>query len=221
MTIADVFDDLGWWLTVVIITGATLLGWARFRQLPASLRYLTLFAGFEATIELTSKLLIRVFHLKSNLFLIPLDAIGSVGLLALAYGHALQSAAFTKAMPWVLGVFGSYVLFDTLTKLGLVSFAPSVQVITDLLFFSFAGLYFQKMLNELQVTRLRREPFFWMSAGTVVYALGDLQLALFSNYILLHIPLQQQLTTISFVRVFLLFTFYSGCFLALWMRPQR
>jgi hypothetical protein len=221
MTIADVFDDLGWWLTVVTITGATLLGLARFRQLPASLRYLTLFAGFEATIELTSKLLIRVFHLKSNLFLIPLDAIGSVGLLALAYGHALQSAAFTKAMPWVLGVFGSYVLFDTLTKLGLVGFAPSVQVITDLLFFSFAGLYFQKMLNELQVTHLRREPFFWMSAGTVVYALGDLQLALFSNYILLHIPLQQQLTTISFVRVFLLFTFYSGCFLALWMRPQR
>jgi hypothetical protein len=221
MTTASIFSDLGWWLTVIIITGACLLGLVHFRQLPTSLRYLTLFAGFEASIETSSRALIRIFHLKSNLFLLPLDAIGTVGLLVLAYGHALQSVAFSRVMPWVLGIFGSYVLFDTLTELGTVRYIPGVQVTGDLLMLSLAGLYFQQLLNELQVVHLRREPFFWMSVGIVVYALGDLQLALFGNYILHHVSPQTQLITFSLVRVALLFTFYSGCFLALWMRPQR
>jgi hypothetical protein len=144
-----------------------------------------------------------------------------VGLLALAYGHALQSAAFSRVMPWVLCAFGSYVLFDTLTELGTVRFTPSVHVIGDLLMLSMAGLYFQKLLNELRIVQLQREPFFWMSVGVVVYALGDLQLSLFSNYILHHTPLQTQIIALTVVRIFLLFIFYSGCFLALWMRPQR
>ena len=221
MTAAALYVGLGWWLTVAIITGACLRGLSRFGRLPASLRYLTLFAGFEAVIELTSKALIRIFQLKSNLFLIPLDAIGTVGLLALAYGQALRSAVFGRVMPWVLGIFGAYALFDTLTALGTVRYFPSVQVASDLLMFALAGLYFQKLLHELQVVHLRREPFFWMSVGTVIYTLGDLQLALFGNYILLHVPAPQQLVTFSFVRVFLLLVFYGGCCRALWMRPQK
>lgn len=221
MVTATLYANLSWWLTAAIIAGAGLRGLARFGQLPAGLRYLTLFAGFEVFIELSSKALIQVFQLKTNLFLIPLDAVGTVGLLALAYGQALQSAAFSRAMPWVLGLFGGYTLIDMLAGLGTVRYFPSVQVMSDLLMLSLAGFYFQKLLNELQVVYLRHDPFFWMSVGTVVYTLGDLQLALFSNYVLLHIPPPQLLVTISFVRFFLLFAFYSSCYLALWMRPQR
>jgi hypothetical protein len=221
MTTSPLYVTLAWGLTVVVIAGASLRGFSRFYQLPPSLRALTWFAGFETLLEVVNKSLIKVFHFKSNLFLLPLDAIGTVGLLALAYGHALQSAAFSRLMPWVLGLFGGYVLFDTLAGLGTVRFIPSVQVIGDLLMLSLAGLYFRKLLNELRVVRLRHEPFFWMSVGVVVYTLGDLQLALFGNYILHHVSLQTQLVTLSLVRIALLFTFYSGCCLALWMRPQR
>lgn len=221
MTTADIYMTLCWGLTVVVIAGASLRGFSRFRQLAPSLRVLTWFASFETLLEIINKSLIKVFHFKSNLFLLPLDAIGTVGLLALAYGHALQSAAFSRLLPWVLGAYGGYVLFDTLTGLGTVRFTPSVHVIGDLLMLSMAGLYFQKLLNELRVVHLRREPFFWMSVGVVVYALGDLQLSLFSNYILHHTPLKTQIIALTVVRIFLLFTFYSGCFLALWMRPQR
>lgn len=209
------------WLTVAVIILATLVGAARFRQLPASSRYLTYFAGFEVLIELLSRALIRVFHLKSNLFLIPIAAIGEVGLLALAYRQVLGSAAFARALPWVLGLFSSYALLETLAGLGAVRYAPTVQVSTDLLMLGFAGLYFRKLLHELQVTQLRHEPFFWMSAGMTIYALGDLQIALFSNYLLHYGSLQLNLVVISVVRVLLLFIFYSGCGLALWMRPQK
>lgn len=221
MTTADIYMTLCWGLMVAVIAGASLRGFSRFRQLAPSLRVLTWFASFETLLEIINKSLIKVFHFKSNLFLLPLDAIGTVGLLALAYSHALQSAAFSRVMPWVLGAFGSYVLFDTLTELGIVRFTPSVHVIGDLLMLSMAGLYFQKLLNELRIVQLQREPFFWMSVGVVVYALGDLQLSLFSNYILHHTPLLTQVITLTVVRIALLFTFYSGCFLALWMRPQR
>lgn len=54
-----------------------------------------------------------------------------------------------------------------------------------------------------------------------IYALGDLQIALFSNYLLRHGSVQLKLIVINLVRVLLLFTFYSGCCLALWMRLQR
>jgi hypothetical protein len=220
MTAAVVFD-LGWWLTVVIITGACLRGFSRFSQLPASLRYLTFFAGFEAFVELFTRSLIRLFHLKSNLFLLPLDAIGTVGLLALAYGRSLQSAAFSRVMPWVLGLFASYALFNAFAGIGTVRYFPSVQVLGDLLMLSLAGFYFQKLLNELRVVHLRHDPFFWMSVGITVYTLGDLQLALFSNYILLHTPSRTQLIAIGLGRILLSFTFYSSCCLALWMRPQK
>lgn len=148
------------WLTVAVIVLASIVGAVRLRQLPPSLRYLTLFAGFEVFLELLSRALIRVFHLKSNLFLIPIAAIGEVALLALAYCQVLRSAAFARAMPWVLGLFGSYALLETLAGLGAVRYTPTVQVSTDLLMLGFAGLYFRKLLHELQVTPLRHEPFF-------------------------------------------------------------
>lgn len=207
------------WLTVAVIVLASFVGAVRFRQLPPSLRYLTLFAGFEMLLELLSRALIRVFHLTSNLFLIPIAAIGEVALLA--YGQVLRSAAFARAMPWVLGLFGSYALLETLAGLGAVRYTPTVQVSTDLLMLGFAGLYFRKLLDKLQVKQLWHEPFFWMSAGMTIYALGDLQIALFSNYLLHYGSVQLNLIVINVVRVLLLFTFYSGCCLALWMHPQK
>jgi hypothetical protein len=217
----NLYSTLGWWLDVAIITLASLRGFFRFRALPTSLRYLTLFAAFEACMELLSKALVRVFQLKSNLFLLPLDVIGTVGLLALAYGQVVQSAALKRVLPWVLGIFGIYTLVDTLAGLGTVRYLPGVQVVGDLLMLSLAGLYFRQLLQELRIVHLGREPFFWLSVGTAVYTLGDLQLALFSNYVLHHVSLQPQLVILSLVRILLLFTFYSGCCLALWMPPQK
>jgi len=221
MSTAAFYFTLSWGLTVGVIASASLRGFVHFRQLPPSLRSLTWFAAFETFVELFSKFLIKGLHLASNLLLFPLDAIGTVGLLALAYSHALQSAAFTRVLPWALGLFSSYVLLDTLTGLGTVRYTPGVQVLSDLLLLGLAGLYFRKLLDELRVVHLRRDPFFWMSVGVVVYALGDLQLALFGNYILHHILLQTQRTTLGLVRIALLFIFYSSCCLALWMRPRR
>lgn len=209
------------WLVIGSTLAAGFSGIIRFRQLPLSLRYVALLAGFDMVMELTMIALIQVVHLKSNLFLVPLIAIGEVALLSLAYREILQSATFSRLMPWVVGLFSLYALVDAFVGLGVVRYAAGVQITSDLIQFGLAMLYFWKLLSELRVERLRQEPFFWVSTGLVVYVLGDLFITLVSNYLLAHYSHELQVFVIRFVRPLFLIILYCAYSLALWMRPQK
>jgi hypothetical protein len=171
--------------------------------------------------ELTLAFIIKVLHQKSNLFMFPLIAVGEVALLSLAYREVLQSARFNRIMPWVVGLFSVYALADGWIGLGVVHYATGVQITSDLLQFGLAALYFWKLLNELHVESLRREPFFWVSVGLVVYVLGDLLITLFSNYLLAHYSHQAQVIIILVVRPWFVAALYCCYTLVLWMRPQK
>ena len=99
-------------------------------------------------------------------------------------------------------------------------FKPAVQVIESLLILGMAGLYFRKLLNELQVPNLARDPMFWVSAGLVLYSLSKLLIALFSNYMLEHYSRQLSLTawTMNGLLTVVLYLCYLR---ALWLRPQK
>jgi hypothetical protein len=185
------------------------------------LRYVALVAGFDMLMELTMMAIIKVLHQKSNLFMFPLIAVGEVALLSLAYREVLQSAWFNRVMPWVVGLFSAYALADGWIGLGVVHYATGVQITSDLLQFGLAALYFWKLLSELHVESLRREPFFWVSVGLVVYVLGDLLITLFSNYLLAHYSHQIQVIVILVVRPWFVIALYCCYTLALWMRPQK
>lgn len=201
---------------------ASLIGLVRYRRLPPSLRYLTLLACFDVSMELISSILPRLLDLHSNLFLIPFVIIGEFLLLALAYRHVLQSAVFTKVLPWLLGLFSAYALLVSFSQLGVVRHAISLEIIVDLLVIGLAGLYFRKLLNELHVERLRYDPFFWVSVGLVVNGLGNLLISLFSNYILTHCSVQLQLIIMWGVRNLFGITLYLSYCWALWIAsPKR
>ena len=212
------------WLLYGSVIVAGLSGLIRFRRLPLSLRYIALLAGFDMVMELTSLALIWGIHhkyLKSNLFMGPISAIGEVTLLALAYREVLQSATFTRLMPWVVGLFSVYAVFDVVTGLGVVRYAAGVQITSDLIQLGLAMLYFWKLLSELRVERLHSEPFFWVSVGLVVYTLGDLLISLFSNYLMAHYSRYLQIIAITVIRCGLLTILYCTYTLALWLRPQK
>lgn len=196
-------------------------GILRFRYLSLGLRYIALLAVFDMLMELILRALIQVVHLKSNLFLIPFIVVGEVILLALAYREVLQSAAFSRVMPWVVGLFSAYALADSWARLGTVHYAPSVEITADLLQLSLAGLYFWKLLQELRVERLQYEPFFWVSVGLVLFVLGDLLITLFSNYLLAHYSHQLQVIVILIVRPWFVIALSCCYSLALWMRPRK
>ncbi len=208
------------WLPVGMVLITSVVGMVRYRQLPLSLRYLALLACFDALLEIVCSIFFNILHV-SNLFLFPFITVGELTLLALAYRQALQSAALNRVMPWVLGLFSAYALLENLLHLHTIHYATSLGIISDLLNIALAGLYFRKLLNELQVERLRLDPFFWVSVALVVHGLGDLLIALFSNYLIAHSSLLLQKIVILGVRNIFNFLLYVSYFLALAMRPPK
>jgi hypothetical protein len=209
------------WLNIVLAVGAAFSGLIRFQRLLPSQRHLALLACFDVTIELTAKFLSQVVHLKSNLFLFPIVLTGEVALLALLYQRALQAPMFTKVVPWVAGLFGLYALLDHLAPHTAVHYAPGVQVVSYLLILGMVGLYFRKLLSDLQVAHLNQEPVFLLSIGLTVYCLGNLLIALFSNYIITHYSRTTQIIIIDGIRNLFNVELYVCYIAVLWMRPPK
>ncbi|RZK44779.1 MAG: hypothetical protein EOO59_21600, partial [Hymenobacter sp.] len=170
-----------YFLPLALVLAASLLGWRRYRQLVPSMRALALLAGFDALMELLGFVLLWL-HVP-NIFLFPLILVGEMGLLLLTYSRALQSAGFRRVAPWIFGLLALYALLNSALAPGTLDYRPSLRVIGDLLPLLLAGLYFRQLLNELRVEQLTRDPLFWLSSGLVLYTLGDLLIALFSNYL--------------------------------------
>lgn len=169
-------------LTVVPMAIAWVIGIVRFRWLPLNLRYLTGLISF--TLPLNTLGLILMLQKQNNLFIMPIYTVGEFALLALVYRYTLQSEAFNRWLPWLVGGFAAYTLFDVLPTGRLTAFRPGQQVVQCVLVLVLVTLYFRKLLQELRVTQLRKEPMVWVSAGLLVYFLGYLQIALFGHYLL-------------------------------------
>jgi hypothetical protein len=206
------------WLSTGVIVVAGLSGLLRFRHLPTSLRYLAALTIFELPMDMLGFVL--MLARRNNLFLMPIYTIGELTLLGLLYKHTLRSAAFSRALPWIIGSFVLYVAFDSLLGPGVQWFRPAQQVVESLLVLGMVGLYFRKLLSELRINSLEREPMFWVSTGLVLYFLGYLQIALFSNYLLHHYSAQfnRHVWAVQTLLAIVLQSCYS---LALWIRPQK
>lgn len=200
---------------------AAVIGLVRFRHLTKPLRYLALLACFDAVMELSALSMSRVLHLKSNLFLFPIVLTGELGLLTLLYRQALQSAMLNKMAPWLVGLFGLYALIDQLAPHSAVHYAPGVQVVSYLLMLGMVWLYFRKLLNDLLVEQLGQEPIFLFSIGLTVYALGNLLIALFSNYILHYYSVTIQILIIHGIRNLFNVELYGFYIILLWRHPRK
>ncbi|WP_210521565.1 hypothetical protein [Hymenobacter terricola] len=203
---------------MVPVIAAGLIGFARFRYLPLNMRYLALLIGF--VLPLNALGFVFMLQHRNNLFLMPVYAVGEFWLLALVYGRSLQSAAFTRMMPWLVAGFAAYALVDSLlARAELAYFRPGQQVIQSVLVLGFVGLYFRKVLQELRIEHLRREPMFWVSAGLFIYFAGYLQIALFSNYLLYY---SDRLNMSIWAVHSLLFIVLYCCYcVALWLSPRK
>lgn len=204
-------------LTVVPVVVAGLIGLGRFRQLPPNLRYLAGVAWLIFPLEIAQYVLL-VQH-RNNLFLIPIATAGEFALLAMVYRYTLHSVRFTRVVPWLVVGFTAYVAVDSLFLSDLTWFRPVQQVLKSVLVLGLVGLYFRKLLNELVVKALTREPMFWVSTGLFFYFVVYLQIGLFSNY-LLHYSRQLN-SSIWMVHSLLFMGLYCCYSLALWMHPPK
>ncbi len=202
----------------IILALAALVGSWRFRQLPANLRYLVALVGLEVLTEVVTYVL-HLYH-KPNLFINPLFAAGELWLLALVYDKTVRYPDFSRVRPWLAGVFVVYCALDSLLAPEVVRFKPALQLVESVLILGMVALYFRKLLHELRITRLEREPMFWVSVGLVINHLGKSQIYLFSNFLLKHYS-QQLNSSIWSIHALLLAILYSCYLVALWIRPQN
>ena len=206
------------YLSACVLLAAGLVGAVKYRALDRCLGYLLALVWFGLAIEVASTIGRIWYH--SNLWAIPLDAAGEIWLLSLVYSWALNSTVFTRWRPWIAGAFVLYAILSLALNFEPARFKPAVQVIESLLVLGMAGLYFRKLLNELQVPSLARDPMFWVSAGLVLYSISKLLIALFSNYLLEHYSRQLSLTVWT-VNGLLTIVLYLCYLRALWLRPQK
>ncbi|RZK32161.1 MAG: hypothetical protein EOO63_02170 [Hymenobacter sp.] len=205
------------YITVVMSVVAGIIGLIRFRHLPTQLRYLAALTIFELPLEVAG--LVIMLSKGNNLFLMPIYTIGELAFLALLYRQTLQLPAFSRVAPWVVAGFAVYALVDSLA-LGVSWYRPGQQIVQSLLILSMVWLYFRKLLSELQVRYLAREPIFWVSTGLLIYFLGYLQIALFSNYLLQHYSPEFN-RNVWAVHTLLSIVLHLCYCVALWMRPQK
>jgi hypothetical protein len=159
-------------------------------------------------------------HHQPNLFVAPIFSAGELWLLALVYDRTLHWPAFSRWRPWLAGLFVAYCALDSLLWPEVARFKPALQVLESLLVLGLVGLYFRKLLHDLHVTRLGSEPMFWVSTGLIINHLGNLQIYLFSNFLLKNYSNQLNLS-IWAVHALLLLILYSCYCVALWIRPQK
>lgn len=202
-----------------LAVAAGLLGLVRYRQLVPGLRWLALLAVFDAGSELTYTILMDVFHFSNNLFLTPFVVAGEMVLLTLLYRQVLRSVMFNRVMPWLLGLFSLYALLNSSVVVAVTTNSVSLEIVSDLIRIGLAGLYFQKLLNELRVENLRRDPFFWFSVALAMYGLGNMLIVLFSNYLLAHYSVDLQKIVMWGVRNVFNIILYLTYILVLWVRP--
>ena len=214
LTFQQILDGLS--MLMVVVAGVS--GLVRLRHLPHYLRYLAVLTLFELPLEILGFGLLLAG--RNNLFLMPIYTVGELALLAFLYQKTLQSEGFSKVIPWVVGGFTLYTLVDSIWGPGLSWFRPGQQVVQSLIVLAMVACYFRKLLNELRVTALEREPMFWVSTGLVIYFLGYLQIALFSNYLLRHYSAQFN-RNVWAVQILLAIVLHSCYSLALWIRPKR
>jgi len=198
-----------------------LMGIWRYRQLTSAMRFIALLVCFDAATEITAVVIRMLSPSTSNLFIFPISLAGEALFLTLAYRRVLASPALDKTLLGVLGAYLVFVLTQAWLKLGAPQYFVAAQVVSTLYMLGLAVLYFRKLLNELHVEAISRDPFFLVSVGLAIYALGNMFIALGSDYIMAHYSIEIQRIVLLGVRNLFNIELYALYLVALWMRPPR
>lgn len=202
---------------IVPVLVAAIVGAVRYRHLPPALRCLAWLAWYTLSMEVFTRAL-GLFY-QSNLFMTSLDTALEFGLLAAVYRQALRPSALSRWLPVVAGIFMLVSLLSYLRPAGVAQFNPGQRFAESLLVLALVLAYFLKVIRELLVVRLERDPMFWVSAGLLLYFAGSVFVFLSSNYVLRHSnTLSLRLWAVHAGLYMVLYGLYS---LALWMKPSR
>lgn len=197
-------------LFLVFVAG--IAGVVRFKRLAPPLRYLASLVFFALFIELVSR------AVSPNLFLLPVDTLVEFGLLAWMYRRAFQPSAPSRWLPAVVAAFALASLLSYAEPANLLHFNSWQRLAESVLILGLVLLYFYRVIRELVIVHLEREPLFWVSVGLLLYFSGNVFIFVSSNYVLQHsTALSLRMWDIHAILYMVLYGFYIW---ALWISPS-
>ena len=204
-------------LSIIPVSIAAAVGAWRFRELDRPLRGVAAVVFCELLIEVLARLAIKVFG--SNLFLLPIDTVLEFGLLAWVYAQVLRPSTVSRWLPVVIVLFSLWGLLSYLRPATLYEYNTAQRFVESLLVLSLVVLYFYKVIRDLVIVHLEREPMLWVSIGLLIYFAGNLFIFISSNYVVQRsFELSNQLWAVHAVFYIILNLLYT---LALWIAPSN
>ncbi|MDQ2770492.1 MAG: hypothetical protein M3Y54_08335 [Bacteroidota bacterium] len=203
--------------SIIPIGTAAAVGAWRFRELDRPLRGVAVVVFCELLIEVLSRVAAQVSD--SNLFLLPIDTVLEFGLLAWVYAQVLRPSRVSRWLPLVIVLFSLWGLLSYLRPGTLYEYNTSQRFAESLMVLSLVVLYFYKVIRDLVIVHLEREPMFWVSMGLLIYFAGNLFIFISSNYVVQHsTELSLQLWVVHAGFYIILNLLYT---LALWIAPSN
>lgn len=200
--------------TYLPVLAAAAMAVVRYRGAGPAVRMLCWLIFFALLIESISR--VFWFFKVSNLFLWPVYITLEFALLTWMYSLVLDQQWLMRLRGWMLGVFTIVVLLRELGQHGQSVWIDNAgRSIESVVVIFLALAYFYKVFQELKVQNLLLEPFFWVSAGLLLFFSGNFLIFIFMNFILLYSKnLNDQIWVIHALMNYVLYITYA---IALWV----
>lgn len=156
--------------------------------------------------------------IRNNLFLVHISTVISFILISQIYRRELTTLVARKNFNLLIIGFTVYAVLNSIFVEPITQFNDIARTVSGLFIISFTLLYFYKLLQELKVQRLEKEPMFWLSTGLLLYFSASLFIFLFGNYIRPSVKLSFTFWGIHAIVNILLCVFYA---IALWIKPLK
>lgn len=151
-------------------------------KLDYPLKYLSYLIYFSACIEIISAIL--WWQEENNLPLLHIFVVVEFILIGWMYQLHLYKLYNRYLIPVLIVAFSIFSIINSLFIQSIYTFNTYARPIGNLLFIIFAISYYYKLLKELKIRYLERNPMFWINTGILIYFSGSLFLFIFSNYLL-------------------------------------
>ncbi|HAS43337.1 MAG TPA: hypothetical protein DCS93_22850 [Microscillaceae bacterium] len=178
---------LAWYLELNVISSASILlpailALVLFKRQVLPLKSLSILIWIGALVEVAAQIMAN--NGKSNLPLLHVYVIIEFVLLGWMYQFNLYKLYNRYVIPIIIILFSIFSIINSLFIQSIYTFNTHNRPLSNLLLIVFAISYYYKLLKELKIRYLERNPMFWINTGILIYYSGSLFLFIFSNYII-------------------------------------
>ncbi|RYU82182.1 hypothetical protein [Hymenobacter persicinus] len=167
---------------ILVLVPLGMAGW-RWPHLPSALRLLACYLVFtEAT--LLAAALTEMYWPRWHLLVWQAFTITETLFFFRIYYLTLRVPLWRRFIVVAAPLFAAFALLDTFYLEGMHQVNAFTHVLQSALLIGLALLYFEQLLNELEVVRLEHDPLFLVSTAVVLYFSGTVLMYVFINHFL-------------------------------------